>query len=563
MAISKRPLYMKRTLLLIIMAGYMALLVLLLVTSWYLIADYQMNNREMEMDALNRAIETTEDAMDMIDRHVYDVYAYNKYFAALSGNLSDLDNYQNAYYLRDSMQNKMLLEENLHGFFIFYDRLSRAWYRVDDIRIKADKGPAVKAALDTRIRMVGNQRNWSVLAIDDQVVLAITCRKENVAVAGVHSLSGLSAGLEESMDTPFETVLLNGKSALMGRELAESLDLAGALSESADVYSGRIGKHYVHARRLKKTNMWVCVALQYTLWSVMNVQQLILLIVTLCSMFAVLMLYRFVRRHFLLPIRELTDTMNRIRLGEIDRAPVTQARFKELKDVELTLNAMVTEIERQKLLVYEEIIDKQKAQMQYLQLQLKPHFYLNSLKTLNALALNQETEKMRELIFSLSTHLRYLLKSGQRMVTLSMEMEFVGNYVQMQKHIVGRTVGCEFSVDEEALHWSVPILCIQTFVENSVKYAKLGDLALPLSIFVSAEILSVDGEKYLDLVVRDNGQGYPENVLDQLDSGFAPEDQNIGVNNIIRRCALLHGDKFEYRFYNEGGAVSELILPGG
>ena len=60
--------------------------------------------------------------------------------------------------------------------------------------------------------------------------------------------------------------------------------------------------------------------------------------------------------------------------------------------------------------------------MQYLQLQLKPHFYLNGLKTVNALAMAHEDEKIQELVLNLSEHLRYLLRAEQETVPLSREL---------------------------------------------------------------------------------------------------------------------------------------------
>lgn len=88
---------------------------------------------------------------------------------------------------------------------------------------------------------------------------------------------------------------------------------------------------------------------------------------------------------------------------------------------------MVSEIEKQKMLSYEETIEKQKAQMQYLQLQLKPHFYLNGLKTLNVLTLARDWEKSQELILHISEHLRYLLQTERDLVTLGAELNYVRN----------------------------------------------------------------------------------------------------------------------------------------
>ena len=52
------------------------------------------------------------------------------------------------------------------------------------------------------------------------------------------------------------------------------------------------------------------------------------------------------------------------------------------------------------------------------------------------------TDKMQELILNLSVHLRYLLQAEQELVPLKMELNFVENYVNMQKHVTGRPVSC-------------------------------------------------------------------------------------------------------------------------
>lgn len=201
--------------------------------------------------------------------------------------------------------------------------------------------------------------------------------------------------------------------------------------------------------------------------------------------------------------------------------------------------------------------------MQYLQLQLKPHFYLNGLKTVNALAMAHEDEKIQELVLNLSEHLRYLLRAEQETVPLSRELAFVENYIGLQKHVTGRPVTSEITVDPEVEDWQVPILSVQTFVENSIKYARLGDASCPLEIQITASYLKTEEGDYLDLVVQDNGQGYSDAILEEINGDSASGTFCVGINNIKRRCGFLYGDKAEYLFENNEGAVSELILPRG
>lgn len=65
-------------------------------------------------------------------------------------------------------------------------------------------------------------------------------------------------------------------------------------------------------------------------------------------------------------------------------------------------------------------------------------------------------------------------------MTLGAELNYVRNYVELQKSMTGRPVVCEIQEEEGAADFLVPTLCVQTFVENSVKYAKLGAPGLEL-----------------------------------------------------------------------------------
>ena len=121
----------------------------------------------------------------------------------------------------------------------------------------------------------------------------------------------------------------------------------------------------------------------------------------------------------------------------------------------------------------------------------------------------------------------------------------------------------EITVDPEVEDWQVPILSVQTFVENSIKYARLGDASCPLEIQITASYLKTEEGGYLDLVVQDNGQGYSDAILEEINGDSASGTFCVGINNIKRRCGFLYGDKAEYLFENNEGAVSELILPRG
>ena len=94
-----------------------------------------------------------------------------------------------------------------------------------------------------------------------------------------------------------------------------------------------------------------------------NLAQLILILVTLLSVIAVVILYIFIRKQIIRPLHQLKDTMDEIREGRCEIISEEESCFYEFWEIRDTLERMLKELEQQKMLVYEEIIEKQKAQM--------------------------------------------------------------------------------------------------------------------------------------------------------------------------------------------------------
>ena len=75
----KRALSMNRTLAWMLMVGYTALLVLLLVISLYWISNTQYEVERAEDEALAGYVDRASDEMSMLERHIYDTYATNSW----------------------------------------------------------------------------------------------------------------------------------------------------------------------------------------------------------------------------------------------------------------------------------------------------------------------------------------------------------------------------------------------------------------------------------------------------------------------------------------------------
>lgn len=556
----RKLLSMNRTIALVMLIGYAALLILLSTICAFWISSTYREREDFNREILQSAVDEITDAMSILDKHVYDTYASNRNFLNLSGILSDTDNYQNVYYLQDAMQTKQALEGALHGYIIYYDRLGRTWYRSQNTStLSNEQMRDCIEKMSPYVRANSRLRTWKALDIGGDTVLAISCRKDNAAIVALYKIDGVLRSLSERMGHNGEICLLplrNGVDEWDGWTEVESNLVSGQ-----ERYETRIGAYRVYARCLPKLDLWIAISARQSLWNYLNMWQILLMVITAASVVAVICLYRFMRRDFLMPTRELTRVMEGIRTGEITEVPILKMRFREIAQVNQTLASMVSEIEKQKLTIYEEIIERQRAQLQFYQLQLRPHFYLNGLKTINAMAINGDTAQIQSLVLAFSDYLRYVLQD-RTLVHLTEELNFVRNYLKLQETAYGRQIQMRFDIDNKLEDWLVPIQCVQMFVENSVKYARPAVAGMSLRLSVRADLLLTENGRYIDLIISDNCQGYSDEVLERINSGSLGDDgRTVGINNMIRRCRLLYADRAELRFYNENGAVSELIMP--
>lgn len=237
-------------------------------------------------------------------------------------------------------------------------------------------------------------------------------------------------------------------------------------------------------------------------------------------------------------------------------------RISEIEDVRQSVKTLLAEIEQYKIRFYEKELEKAKIHRQYLQLQLAPHFYTNCLKNAYYMLALKEYDNAEIFLQRLSVHLRYLLQKNAAFVTVEQELDFVENYVDMQKLMTRKSLSCRITADEEVMHKEIPILTLQTFVENSVKYARDAK-GSQLLIEISMKLRKTEDGNYLDITVRDNGQGYPQELLDAINQQNPVEKEGLGVGiiNLQNRIQIFYGDNASWYFENGDGAVSELILP--
>ncbi|MBS4207995.1 histidine kinase [Bacillus sp. FJAT-50079] len=277
---------------------------------------------------------------------------------------------------------------------------------------------------------------------------------------------------------------------------------------------------------------------------------------TFISIGAVLFLLLFIfimRKVFILPIHRLVRAMKKLRKGDFDIRLPDAKSSSEFELMNESFNEMSSRIRNLKINVYEEKLNHQKAELHHLQLQINPHFFLNSLNIIYNLATVKDFRLIQEMSRSLANYFRFMFKSNSYFVTVEDEIKHTDNYLNIQELRFPNSFSYELFVQEELKKCNIPPLMIQTLVENSIKHAFNMDDPINITVDVWQEIEEPD---IIHIQIQDTGEGFPQEVLAKLKCNrplVSEEGERIGIWNVKRRLKLLYGGAATIRFSNEQG----------
>ena len=265
------------------------------------------------------------------------------------------------------------------------------------------------------------------------------------------------------------------------------------------------------------------------------------------------------------PVHGLITDIQTIRAGNLKHRVRISRGFSGFSELCQTINGLLDQLDALKISIYEEQLDRQNIERQYLQIQLKTHFLLNCLNIIHAMARTRNTDLIQELTEHLVNYLRYIQNQGEALVTLEVELAHVENYAQIQRLRFPGLFDYSLDVDEDVLSEEIPPLLIQTFIENTVEHAMSREKRTSMRVMARYEERSE--QLGLCIVVEDDGIGFPPEVLSAL-NGARDElvrngHRSIGILNIKNRLRLQYGGRAELVTANRegGGARVRIWLP--
>ncbi len=249
--------------------------------------------------------------------------------------------------------------------------------------------------------------------------------------------------------------------------------------------------------------------------------------------------------------------------------------FAELDEVANAFSALEQQVNGLKIDIYEEKLRRTKTELEFLQNQIKPHFFVNCFNIIIGMAEWERFNQIQDFCMLLSSYVRYSLCDGFDTVSLGDEISQCRDFLEIQNIRFDLTATFQDVEDQSLLQYHIPPLTILSLMENSVKHNKFKVDNLQLSLTAHKVPGGLNG--LLVLEYADNGVGLScedndrmQQMLESTRKSIFEDGENvsfsnehIGIQNVYRRLMLMYGEraKMDITSQPQHGFCMKITLP--
>lgn len=448
---------------------------------------------------------------------------------------------------------KLLSEfsENNYNFFA-YDRVSGKFVELTTVRMQFSEYRRIKPEI---VRLITDQNlksTWHLMELEDtKIIIGGYCYGDFVIGSWIDEDSFLSG----------MNMLDYGSNG--------SISLFYQDQEMSETRIKRKAQSAVIRYDLAKcsTDFGIQIVLDYDreMQQIMIIQMLQFML-ALQIMIVLMILIWQLRKNLIIPVRNLTEVLSKYEsVMEVQKTGNEKAGVQEaVDDAYVILDKLGQRVEKLNIALYESELEKKQLQLNFRNLQIRPHFLVNCLAMISGMAQLNDVDKIQEMTVCLSEYYRYVLHDCMDMVSLSEEIAHMKNVMWLNREWNSNRLHFTCQIEEKLRETKIPVLLIGTFLENSIKHSVGMNGVLEMNVTVQS--VRMDETDMLYLKITDNGEGFPKEMTDRLNRGALMEEaggKHIGINNIMQRLSILYNGQANILFSRgkEGGACVEVWIP--
>lgn len=267
-------------------------------------------------------------------------------------------------------------------------------------------------------------------------------------------------------------------------------------------------------------------------------------------------LWYMIKLEVIRPLQKLWIGMCRLAEGDLGYRIADHARrnSEEMQFLFDNFDIMAEEIEKSR----EKDLKMVKAELDNLRLQVNPHMLLNSYNMIYSLAQTKNYACIQDYSMYLVEYFRYVLRKNDDFVSIGTELDFIKNYIEIQKIRFPDAFICVYQIEEDCMDAVIPPLLIENFVENSMKYALIPGKKIEILLNIRRE------SDMLLISISDTGKGMKPEVLAALKSGEPYVDKHgnrhIGIANCMRRVEVFYEKKAQLSIVSKREEGTQVFL---
>lgn len=373
-----------------------------------------------------------------------------------------------------------------------------------------------------------------------------------LAISVSHNLFGQT--YEPIADKKNHFAIFDGSGYMLDSDKPELFSTKNAMAQhDSRIHRGIFREDIIRYEKIAGTDFVLAIWSEVELWRGLSVKMAIGMIIgVLLVIFCMFYVNSYIVHHVTKPIHTLVDSMSEVQNGWLHRVSM-EIGDDEIGHLKNSYNAMLIEINQ----LIEELIQQeknlQKAEMDALQEQIKPHFLYNTLDTIRFMALENQPEKVYDMLETLGNFYRRFLSKGSIDIPLAQEIEIVQSYLKLQKNRYEDVFEDEYEIEEGLENIRVPRLILQPLVENSIYHGvRLKGQKGVIRVSICHE------EDELVIRVYDTGVGMSKEQMQKLLE--KKDTSSFGIMGTIRRIQYYYKKEDVFEINSIEGEYCEVCL---
>lgn len=246
------------------------------------------------------------------------------------------------------------------------------------------------------------------------------------------------------------------------------------------------------------------------------------------------------RRYVGNPLDELNAAHGELEKGNEDYRIAASGNSSEFAAAYHSFNSMASSLQNLHHEVMEKELSNKQLQIDFLQLQIRPHFLLNSFNVLYTLIQRGQRESAQDMVLFLSEYFRYLFRSGRKLQLFSKELKLIEEYMDITRISYPDSFEVSYQIDPVISLMRVPPLLLHSFMENIIAHALLPDRQI--HIVFSGEF----EEGVVTFYISDDGKGMDAEAVDAINhvgQRSMDDGRNVGIKNSVQRLKYYYGEE--------------------